>query len=411
MKKRVLLVEPSFYGVEFVRSAKELGCEVICLVEAATDPEKYGYQDLFDDLIITDVRSVTAILTSIQESPYSHFAALIPCTDYVTAVTAAVAQSLGVFGTPLVAAQAARNKDLARQIYQEKGVSSAAFQKVTTLNNAKAAANRIGYPLVLKPTNTASSIAVFYIRTAAELARRFQTITRLKTSYLGFQVRHEYLLEEFLQGPEFSVELFLQQGQIAFAEVTEKKTTQPPFFVETMHIFPTTILKEQRSKIIQTAFAAVSALGFQAGPTHVEVKVTATGPRIVEVNGRPGGDSITSDLVYDAYGINIFTETIKLYLGLALTLKPSKRQAAATGFIFATKAGIFEKIENLPLLENNALIKRYVIETKVGTKVKIPENSDDRLGYFIVNADTSIAAKRLASNLQAKLKVVVRSIR
>ncbi|MBA1394097.1 hypothetical protein EQ500_09535, partial [Lactobacillus sp. XV13L] len=64
--QRILLVEPSFYGVDFVKSAKNKGCEVICIVSNINNPEKYGYEGLYDDLIIADIRDDQSILTAIN---------------------------------------------------------------------------------------------------------------------------------------------------------------------------------------------------------------------------------------------------------------------------------------------------------------------------------------------------------
>lgn len=65
---RVLLVEPSFYGVEFVKSAKILGCEVVCVVSNQDNPKKYGYEDYYDDLIVADIRNAESILEAIEKS-------------------------------------------------------------------------------------------------------------------------------------------------------------------------------------------------------------------------------------------------------------------------------------------------------------------------------------------------------
>jgi len=164
MKKRVILVEPSFYGVSFVQAARELGCEVICVVSNKNNPEKFGYENKYDDLLIADISDSDSVLKAIQNSNYQQFDAIIPATDYVTAVTAKVAEKLGMFGNSYFATKCARNKDLARLQYAQKGVPSAKFAVVKTIDEALKASKRIGFPLILKPTNTASSIDVFYVQ-------------------------------------------------------------------------------------------------------------------------------------------------------------------------------------------------------------------------------------------------------
>lgn len=407
MKKRVILVEPSFYGVSFVQAARELGCEVICVVSDKTDPEKFGYENKYDDLLIADIRDSDSILKAIRNSKYQRSDAVIPATDYVTAVTAKVAERLNMFGNSCFATKCARNKDLARTQYAKKGVPSAKFAVAKTIDEALEASKKIGFPLVLKPTNTASSIDVFYIENDKQLRTRFAQISKLKKSYMDFKVRDEYILEEFMSGPEFSVELFLNDDNIAFVEVTEKHTTKPPYFVELMHVFPTTVDIEHKKEIINTAYSAVRALGFHNGPTHVEIKLTDIGAKVVEVNGRPGGDSITSDLIMDAYGIDIFKKTIELYLNKTVTIKPTHFDAAAVSFLFANRKGYFKSVQGLNAVKSTRGFQRLEIEVYPGKKVIPPTNSDERIGYYIISDTNANKVKKTIENLNAKINVVV----
>ncbi|TBX39864.1 ATP-grasp domain-containing protein [Lactiplantibacillus paraplantarum] len=409
MKKRVILVEPSFYGVSFVQAARELGCEVICVVSNKNNPEKFGYENKYDDLLIADIRDSDSVLKAIQNSNYQQFDAIIPATDYVTAVTAKVAEKLGMFGNSYFATKCARNKDLARLQYAQKGVPSAKFAVVKTIDEALKASKRIGFPLILKPTNTASSIDVFYVQNEQQLRSRFVQISQLKQSYMHFKVRQEYILEEFMSGPEFSVELFLSNDEIAFVEVTEKHTTKPPYFVELMHVFPTTVGVEYKKEIINTAYSAVRALGFHNGPTHVEVKLTDTGARVVEVNGRPGGDNITSDLIKDAYGIDIFKETVKLYLNKTVTIKPTRHDAAAISFLFSNCEGRFEAVQGLDCIEATQGFQRLKIEVSSGDNVVSPTSSDDRIGYYILSGPNANKLKEIIDSLSTKVNVIVNS--
>ncbi|AXX64473.1 ATP-grasp domain-containing protein [Bombilactobacillus bombi] len=407
MNKKVLIVEPSFYGVSFVKSAKKMGCKVICVVSSLANPKKYGYNGYYDDLILADIRSSSSILKAIGESEYDNFDAIIPATDYAIAVTAKVAQKLKMYGNSYFAAKCARNKDLARKQFLKENVPSANFAVVKTLKEAQEASQLIGYPLILKPTNTASSIDVFYIQNNEELKRKFNQITKLKKSYMDFKVRNEYILEEYLDGPEFSVELFLNNDSIEFAEVTEKHTTEPPYFVELMHIFPTTIEIQHKKEIIETAYQAARSLDFHSGPTHIEVKLTSSGPKIVEVNGRPGGDHITSDLIYDSYGINIFQKTIDLYLNNQVSITPSYNGAAAINFLFSNNSGKFNSIQGINYIKSSPYFKKLEIDAIPGQVISKPTNSDDRIGYYILSGKNGEQLKNEISELNKKIKIII----
>ncbi|RIX59575.1 ATP-grasp domain-containing protein [Paenibacillus nanensis] len=408
--KTVAFVEPSFYGVSFAKVAYEQGHRVISIVSSEDNPKKYGYEGIYHDLIVADIRDEDSLFQAIAESPYAgKLDALIPATDYASHLTAKVAERLGLRSVPYEAALKSRNKDLARQAYAEHGVPSAEFRNVKTFEEAAAAAEEIGYPVVLKPTNCASSQNVYFINDEAELRRAMDVIVAFKVTYMDFKVREEYLIEQYLQGPEFSVELFLRNGEPLFAAVTEKLTTPLPYFVETLHTLPSPSHTDRQEEIIRTAVDALKAIGLTNGPSHVEVKLTPSGPRIIEVNGRPGGDHISSDLLVLAFGVDIFEATVNYYLGHPVAIGKKHIRAATIAYVTAERDGVLERIEGFELLPQHPSVIRAHILAVPGDNVVQAKSSDDRLAYFIVASDTPQEAKRLALSLLDGLKVVYRN--
>ncbi|MBE6050073.1 MAG: ATP-grasp domain-containing protein [Clostridium sp.] len=406
-KKIVAFVEPSFYGVSFAKAAFELGHKVISIVSSLDNPKKYGYEGISEDLIVADIKDVDSVYNAIKNSKYyGKLDALVPATDYASHITAKVAEMLGLRGVSYEAALKARNKDLAREAYKEHGVPSAKFKKVKGLEDAIKAVKEIGYPVVIKPTNCASSQNVFFVDSDEVLKKAADRMNSFKETYMGFKVREEYLVEEYIEGQEFSVEIFQKEEELLFATVTEKITSPLPFFVEYQHILPTSVYVEEKDEIIKVAVSAARALGIKSGPSHVEVKMSKTGPRIIEVNGRPGGDNISSDLLPNALGIDVFKATVQYYLDTDINITPVKQEAASVIYLVAEKNGIVSRIDGLDILDNNENIIRYDISVKPGDVVKIPESSDDRLGYIIVKGKTPNEAKKNAKDIMNKLKII-----
>lgn len=408
--KTVAFVEPSFYGVSFARVAYEQGHKVISIVSSTDNPQKYGYEGIYHDLIVADIRDEDSLYQAIIESPYADkLDALIPATDYASHLTAKVAERLGLRGVPYEAALKSRNKDLARIAYAEHYVPSAKFKKVQTYEEAAAAAEDIGYPVVLKPTNCASSQNVYFINDETELQKAMDIIVAFKVTYMDFKVREEYLIEEYLEGPEFSVELFVKEGEAIFSAVTEKITSPLPYFVEISHTLPTPSHGERVDDIIRTAVEALRAIGLTNGPSHVEVKLTSSGPRIIEVNGRPGGDQISSDLLVLAFGVDIFEATVNYYLDNPIVIPKKHHRAASIAYITADREGIYEGIEGIEGLQQHANVIRSQFHVNAGDSVAVAKSSDDRLGYLITVGDTPQEAKELANALVKSLKVIYRN--
>ncbi|AFH63422.1 ATP-grasp domain-containing protein [Paenibacillus caseinilyticus] len=407
-QKIIAFVEPSFYGVSFARAAYEQGHQVVAIVASKDNPAKYGYEGIYHDLLLADIRDGESIYEAIAASPYfGRLDALIPATDYASHLTAQAAERLGLRGVPYEAALRARNKDLARQAYEQHGVPGAKYRKVGTLEEALEAAGAIGYPVVLKPTNCASSQGVYFINREEELRESFAQLQQFKVTYMDFKVREEYLVEEYIGGPEFSVELFLREGTPVFAAVTEKRTSPLPYFVEVLHTLPTSVHRESEGALIDTAVSALKAIGLVNGPSHVEVKLSADGPRIIEVNGRPGGDQISSDLLVQAFGIDIFAATVSYYLGEPVEplLTPSRQRAAAIAYLTAERDGTVAELGGLEAWKESPYAVRSHLAVKPGDEVIVPRSSDDRLGYVITAADTPHEAKEAAQSLAARVTI------
>ncbi|MCG7409276.1 ATP-grasp domain-containing protein [Paenibacillus sp. ACRRX] len=405
--KTVAFVEPSFYGVSFVKAAFEQGHRVISIVSSPNNPQKYGYEGIYHDLIVADIRDEESLYQAIVQSPYAdQLDALIPATDYASHLTAKVAERLGLKGVPFEAALKSRNKDLAREAYAEHRVPSAAFRKVRTFEEAAAAAADIGYPIVLKPTNCASSQHVYFISSVNELQAAMDVIVEFKVSYMDFKVREEYLVEQYLEGPEFSVELFVSEGVPLFSVVTEKTTSPLPYFVEVLHTLPTSVHTDREDEIVHTAVKALRAIGITNGPSHVEVKLTSDGARIIEVNGRPGGDNISSDLLVQALGVDIFEATVNFYLDNPIAIQRKHERAAAIAYVTAEREGIFANLKGLESWSQHPSVVRYQISVSPGEIISPAKSSDDRLGYVITVGDTPQEAKELALSLVNSLQIV-----
>ena len=110
--------------------------------------------------------------------------------------------------------------------------------------------------------------------------------------YPGIDQCPDIVVEEYLAGPEISVDGSIVSGAYQPHIVARKKTGPPPFFEETGHVVSPDDPAGSDPDILQILRRGHAALGFDHGMTHTEIKFTAHGPVIIEINGRPGGDLI-----------------------------------------------------------------------------------------------------------------------
>jgi biotin carboxylase len=205
--------------------------------------------------------------------------------------TAHVAQALGLPGGDPAMIGRCRDKHLTREALAAAGVPQPESVLVGSLDEALATAERLGYPIVLKPRALAASLGVVKVQDAAELAAHF-AFARDTTVPEAPHYDESVLVEEFAGGPEISIDCAVSRGRVYPMFVARKEVGYAPYFEEIGHRVDGSDPLLRDPQILEILDATHRALGFGDGMTHVECKLTPSGPKVIEVNARIGGDLI-----------------------------------------------------------------------------------------------------------------------
>ncbi|MEV4512627.1 ATP-grasp domain-containing protein [Dactylosporangium sp. NPDC049525] len=230
--------------------------------------------------------------------------------------TAALAHGRGwAFLTP-EAARAATDKYLQRRLLAEAGVQATRCRAVRQVADLAAALAEVGLPAVLKPRSGAAGARTCRVTSHADAAARLRDFL----SGPGMSGR-EFVVEEILAGDPsaagpgwgdyVSVESITHRGVTRHVEITGKFPLAAPFR-ETGYVVPSTLSESDRRRVLDLTSAALAALGVRDGATHVEVKLTPAGPRVIEVNGRVGG--YVADLIRRARGFDLIRAALLVAL-------------------------------------------------------------------------------------------------
>ena len=204
---------------------------------------------------------------------------------------AKVAAALGLPGGDPAAAMRCRDKHLTRQALSAAGLPQPRSVLVDGVDDALAVAAGIGYPVVLKPRAMAASLGVVRVDTPEELAARFAFAR--DTTVPGAWRYDAVLVEEFLTGPEISIDAAVHDGRVYPMFVARKEIGYPPYFEEVGHLVDAADPLLSDRELLRLLQDTHTALGVADGMTHTELKLTpGGGPKIIEVNGRLGGDLI-----------------------------------------------------------------------------------------------------------------------
>ena len=206
------------------------------------------------------------------------------------------------------------DKFLMRQAMKDGGVDSPNFMLVTdkiSIGELLEATKDFHYPLICKPVDLSSSRGVFKIDDKEGLEEAL--------SYaLEWSVKKEVILEEFIEGPEYSGESIAYQGKYKLLAITEKHTTGAPHFVETGHRQPAQLSQEMSEKVEQTLYKAFAAMKIEYGAIHPEFRITKDGKiYFMEIATRMGGDCIGTDLTPLSSGYDFMGMVINICQGKA----------------------------------------------------------------------------------------------
>jgi ATP-grasp domain len=248
--------------------------------------------------------------------------------------TAHVAEALGLRNGDPAVILGLRDKGRTRRALAAAGVAQPASVPVATLDQALAAAQLVGYPVILKPRALGASLGVVRVDDADELRERFAfTLAARAPAPVDCTFDHPVLVEHCVMGQEISVDSVVRAGRVTPVFVARKVLGYPPYAEEVGHFVDAADPLLTDTALLAALQDTHAALGFQDGWTHSEFMLTSTGPQVIEVNGRLGGDMIPY-LGALASGIDPGVAAARVACGLDPDLTPTRCRVAGIRFFY-----------------------------------------------------------------------------
>ena len=273
------------------------------------------------------------------------------------------------------------NKMEMRRVLNRNNFSFVKFREGQSENDILEFFNCVRAPIILKPKNESGSFSVYKIQSESQISNVFRAMQENRI--------YSFLMEEFLEGPEISVEAFSNQGVHHVLSVTEKIIM--PNFVEIGHVVPGRNSSELQMDLATFVSDFLKIVGIQYGPTHTEVRVTKKGFFILESHDRTGGDRI-NELVYYARGLDMKKLAFRQAMGMELTelfefSKQVDHLAAAIVFL-APQQGQLRSINGVEQAKSVKGIKEVLLYVREGDIIGPIRDSLDRAGFVIACGET-----------------------
>ena len=318
---------------------------------------------------------------------------------------ALAAEDLGLPGPSAAAARRCRDKLATRDALAGRGILQPRYRAAASLAEALVAAADIGYPVVLKPRAAGGSQGVVLVRDAAELADQYAATRDVPVPHTpAFDQR--VLVEEYLDGPEISVDSAVYGGQVLPVMVARKETGFAPYFEETGHLVSARDPLLADPAFRQTLTAIHDSLGFTDGWTHAELKLTEKGASLIEVNGRLGGDLIPY-LGMRASGIDPGLAAAAIACGQAPALAASAERVAGVRFCYPGAANTLIEALGFDAAALPAEIDLVIPLAKPGDVASPPRRGmiDSRIALVTAVAATGQGCRAALGRAQAAFRL------
>ena len=365
--KKIAIIGASYLQMPLVKKAREMGVESICFAweDGAVCKEVC---DHFYPVSIVDKEEILRICRDIKIDGITTIA-----SDVAVRTVNYVAEKMGLIGNPDKYSETTTNKYLMRQCFMEHNVPSPKF--CLTEGQVPETINTFTLPLIVKPTDRSGSRGVEKVANKMDLQRAID-----RACHQSFQMKA--VIEEFVEGREISVESISFNGKHYVLQITDKVTTEAPFFVELEHHQPSSLSEVIKANVKVIVLNALDALHIQYGASHAELKITNEGDiRVIEIGARMGGDFIGSDLVKLSTGYDFLKGVINVAFGEFEEPRLSDNKYSGVYFLCEETKGL------LPIIQNAEQYPEIVRAEVTDNILRHIECSTDRSGYFIYQTD------------------------
>jgi len=394
--KRIHILGGGAWQIPTIRLARELGYSVL-VSDMYPDAPGFAFANICEQI---DIRDVERTLDAARRHKVD--GVLCDTTDVGVPTAAFVAEQMGLPGIGLSTARRFTNKRLMREATDAAGIDGPRFAFLSRQDRGDAAVRAIGFPCVVKPTDSQSSRGVQKVDMQADLP---VAIEEARAQSLEGGV----LVEEWMIGTEITVEAMCFEGSVSVLAISDKEHYPAKPQIASRLTYPAAV-SPTIVRVIEACNAAViRALGLQTGVTHAEFIVSPDGRvRLVEIAARGGGSRIYSHIAPYVSSVPL----PQLYLNYCLgdttewPAPTSKPRAAVLDF-FDVPAGTVQAIEGVEEARELRGIAEIAVEISVGDRFAGVDNDRARPAYLVAVGDERADVEAIVARARALVRITV----
>ena len=399
MTRNIVFVAPfpADVTMRFVRAVRQLA-DVRLLGVVHTAP----HEDVYDDVVrVENPLDAHDLVAAVGELRRRHGQPhrITGILEATMVQLAQVRAHYGVEGTSVDVAETFRDKSKMKRALAEAGLPVAKNRLLRTVDDAKAFANEVGFPMVLKPPAGMGAKSTFRIRSLGELGAAFE----------GLRVSPEnpVLAEEFLQGRELSFETITVRGDVKMHSVSHYlpaclEVLENPW-MQWCCMLPREISGPEYDGVRDIGFKTIKALGLDSGMTHMEWFQRADGSLAIgEIAMRPPGANI-SLMTGLAHDVDLFSAWAHAVVDETFAGPWERKYAVGTAFLRGMGRGRVVGVTGIAELQRQ--LGPSVVEAKLPAIGAPKSDSYEGDGYVIVKDRSTEVVKNLLKSIVETARV------
>lgn len=368
-KKSILIFGVGELQKSIIMRAKNMGLYVVG-IDPCADAVCKKEVDVFE---VVDGQDYEGTLHVARK--YNIEAVITAATDKPLVMMARVAKELGLLFYSEETAKWSTDKFQMKERFMEYGIPCARGRIIRQADET----SDLEFPLILKPRDNSGSRGVI-------LCQDKHSLEQAMRETLQHTRLDNVLVEEYIEGLEYSIESLHYNGKCEVIQFTEKRTTPFPYNVELGHIQPANLSEEQKDAIRQIIAQIGGALNFEHCASHTELKINDRGIYIIETSPRLGGDYITSTLTPLSTGINIEDLLLCISLGKPVQTEHTITQYSGIRFFSFKENSIITSIPKTDVVMSWPYMKHFSFKLSPNDRVNQITSSLNRYGHIILQA-------------------------
>ncbi|WP_242309451.1 ATP-grasp domain-containing protein [Bacillus cereus group sp. BfR-BA-01331] len=377
---------------EAIKAAEKLNFFTVLLTKKTKFIEE---RDTFPDvhqMIFTDINDYDNIITTIEKLNKSgkNIKGIFSFIDPFVYLAARLSEK---FCSNIVSTEAIyrmENKILTRNVLKDLPISLnyLIYKPTEPLSSFLKKNKKINFPLIVKSPKSSGSKDVLLVKNKNQLILSIQSL-------LNKLPNEEILLEEYVDGPQYLVEILVQNGKVHIIAVIEQEITLFERFIVTGYSLLGQVDKSLYNSLFNAVNSVIQAFNMKNGACHLELRRINNDWKLIEINPRISGGAM-NDIIEIGHGINLVQETIQLMLGNKPSLNKKHHKYVYTHYLTVKSKGKLIRVTGKNRSSKYPGVEKVYIKPKKGTVLKPPTSMGHRCGYVLAASYFKTEAKKIA---------------